>query len=215
MDISQFYQFNAIDNDSFVVVRRGESPPKITAGGARWKVTPRPKRTSIVTFDGTDPYEIDVSILFDGWADDDSIEVDVAKLNQMRFSQASLTRPSRIRIDGALPVKSATWIIKDITWGDNQIWQVIGEKGSRFRQDAVIHLLQYVPEVPLAGIKPFKLNDKIVTAKAGQTIKDLAKGDPKKAKIIQKANGIRDPKTVKTGDRLRIPGQKFPPSKFG
>lgn len=215
MDISQFYQFNSIDQNNSVIVRRGEGAPKITSGGARWRIVNRPKRTSIVLFDGSDPYRIDVPVLFDGWSDSKSVEVEISKLNQMSFSQAELTRPSRIRVDGALPVKGATWVIESLTWGDNIIWDSINGQAFRYRQDCIVHLLQYVPEQVLAGVKPFKIGDKIVINKSGQTIKDHAKGDPKKTKAIQKANNVRDIKTVKAGDRLRIPGQQFPPSKFG
>lgn len=206
MDISQFYQINAIDDGTIVVVRRGEGAAKIISGGARWTTVSRPKRTSIVLFDGIDPWRVDVPVLFDGWANTDSVEGHIAQLNQMRVSQATLTRPSRIRIDGAMPVKGATWVIESLEFGDNVIWDTTGDKAFRYRQDATIHLLQYNPEVALRGIKPFKTNDKVVVAKAGQTAKTLAGGDPKKVKAIQKANGIRDPKTIKKGTPVRIPG---------
>lgn len=207
MDQSQYYQINAIDDKTSVVVRRGASAAKITGGGARWKTVNRPKRTSIVLFEGSDPYTVDMPIIIDGWAESDSIEADIAKLNQMKFSHSSLVRPTRVRIDGAMPVKGATWVIADIQWGDNVIWHTDGDKTFRYRQDCVVQLLQYIPEVALTGIKPFKANDKIVTVKKGQTVKSAAGGDPSKAKAIQKANGIRDPKTVKTGSTLRIPAR--------
>lgn len=207
MDQSQFYQFNAIDDKVSVIVRRGATAAKITTGGARWTTVNRPKRTSIVLFDGSDPYRIDVPVIIDGWASSDSVEADIAKLNQMKFSHSALERPSRVRVDGALPVKGATWVIENIEWGDNVIWHTVGDKTFRYRQDCVVKLLQYLPEVALKGIKPFKANDKIVTVKSGQTVKSAAGGDPAKAKSIQKANGIRDPKTVKTGSTLRIPAR--------
>ena len=197
--------FHAIDDGSSVIVRRGDGAAKITAGGARWKSVTRPKRTSIILFDGTDAYELDVPVLLDGWAGSDSIEADIAKLNQMRFSHADLSRPSRIRIDGALPVKGATWIISSIEWGDNVIWHTEGDKVFRYRQDAVVHLIQYVPEATLTGIKPFKTNDKIITVKKGQTIKQVANGDHTKAKAIQKANNVRDVKSITANERLRVP----------
>lgn len=207
MDQSQFYQFNGIDDKTSVIVRRGASAAKITAGGARWKTVNRPKRTSIVLFEGSDPYRLDVPVIIDGWGTSDSIEVSVSKLNQMKFSKSTLERPTRVRVDGALPVKGGTWVIEDIEWGDSVIWHTEGDKTFRYRQDCVVKLLQYIPEVALKGIKPFKANDKIVTVKKGQTVKSAAGGDPVKAKSIQKANGIRDPKTVKTGSTLRIPAR--------
>lgn len=197
LDITQYYQFTPLDGSGDLIVRRGEDPPTITAGGARWKSVSRPKRTSIILFEGVDAYEMDVHVLFDGWIAELSVEDLVARLNQMRFPQKELQAPTKIRITGGVPVKGATWVIKDVTWGSNVIWSTKGNNAFRYRQDAVLHMLQYLPEESLQNIKPMNIADKVVVVKKGQTIHHLARGNPKAKKDIQKANGIRDPKSVK------------------
>jgi LysM repeat protein len=209
MDISQYYMFRSSAGKS-VVVRRGMGAPVITGGGGRWKTINRPRRTSIVQWDGDDPYTIDVPVLFDGWANNDSIEEEIAILNQMKMADKAenLTPPPTVFVDGALPVKGARWVIADITWdADNVIWHVVGDKDFRYRQSATVHLLQYVPTDTLV-FKKVSVGSTIHTVKSGETLRSIAKkhtGNANDAKAIAKANGIRDHKTIKTGQNLKIP----------
>jgi len=216
LDFSQYYSFNPTDGGDSCIVRRGDGIPTITGGGARWKITPRPKRTSITLYDGIDPYTMDVPVLFDGFIDGLGIEFLIAQMNQWRFSKQALVEPVKVRITGAVPVKGAIWIINDITWGTNVYWRNRGEKSDRLRQDAVIHLTQYIDEVALKGIKQFDITDKVVTVKKGQTIHQMSGGKSKTKKAIQKKNGIRDPKTIgkKPGQKVKVPvdtGPKLEP----
>lgn len=203
-EFTEYYVIRSLDGMGNVAVRRAEAPPKIVSGGARWKTVNRPKRTSVVLYDGLDPYRMDLPVLFDGWMDEATVESDIARLNQMHYVQAEHSSPTRVQIDGAVPVKGATWIVEGLDWGDAVIWKMVGDKGKRFRQDAVLHLLQYIPEQALK-LGKFKVSDKLVTVKDGQTTKHLANGDHKKERAIKKANGIRDGKTIKAGDRVRVP----------
>lgn len=208
MDISQFYQFRSSLGTS-VTVRRGDGAPTQVGGGARFKTVPRPRRTSLVQWDGSDPYQMDVPVLFDGWIDETSMETDIAILNQMHSADnvADLIPPPTVFIDGAVPIKNARWVIADITWGQTVIYHAIGDKGFRYRQDAVVHLLQFVPSDPLVFKKPASTGI-VHIVKSGETLKSIAKdhtGDANKAKDIQKANDIRDAKTIKPGDKVKIP----------
>jgi hypothetical protein len=208
MDVSQFYQFRSSLGTS-VIVRRGADAPVVTGGGARWKTVPRPRRTSIVQWDGNDPYTMDVSVLFDGWSTFDDMESDIALLMQMRMADnvADLTPPPTVYVDGGVPVKGARWVIADITWGTNVIYHANDDKAFRYRQDAVVHLLQYIEESVLTFKKPSN-SSVLHIVKDGETLRGIAKkhtGDPKNSKAIQNANNIRDPKTIRPGDTLKIP----------
>jgi hypothetical protein len=207
LDITKWYSFDPTDGGNSCIVRRGEGAPKITGGGARWKIVNRPKRTSITLYDGIDPYTMDVPVIFDGYIEELSVEFMIGILNQWRFSKQALAEPTKVRITGGVPVKGATWFISDITWGDNVYYTVNKGKGDRQRQDAVIHLTQYVDEVALKGIKEFKITDKVITVKKGQDIHHMSGGNPKTKKAIQKKNGIRDVKTIgkKPGQKIKVP----------
>lgn len=205
LDASTYYIIRSLPNGPSVMVVRGEEAPKITGGGARWNTIERPRRTSMVQWVGNDPYSMDLSIMIDGWVDGRSVENDVAKINQMFHSPADLAPPRPIVIEGAVPVKGARWIISSIDWGDRTIWQPDGRgKGYRTRQDAVLHLLQFVPETTLKKLTP-TTGLKIHTVKAGETGRNIARKHGVTTAAIKKANNKRDLKTLKTGDKIKIP----------
>lgn len=212
-NIYEYYKFHPMDGSGDIIVRRGEGAPKMVSGGARWKTVNRPKRQSIVLYDGSDPYRMEVPIIIDGWKDELGIEYLIARINQLRMPAGDRSPSTKLRITGAVPVKGATWVVENLDWGDNVIWHAQGEKSWRYRQDGVLHLLQFVPEQALTGLKRPGPPAKIVITKAGQGIHDLALGNTKNKKAIQKANGIRDPKTVgKTpGKTYKVPIPKLEP----
>lgn len=201
-------------NGRQVLVLRGADPPTMTAGGGGWETVERPRRTAFVQWTNPVPYQMTVPILFDGFAKNRNLESDISAVNQMKMSPGDLIPPPTLQIDGALPVKGATWVITDIDWGTNVIWSAKDGRGYRLRQDAVLQLLQFVAEdrlafnggVPKGATQPY-------TVKDGEDLQSVAKkhyGDAGQAKTIAKANGIRDPKTVKAGTKLKIPPSTKP-----
>lgn len=201
IDIGLYYRFTRQDTSKSVVVKRDAAAPRMTSVGGRWNVVNRPRRTSFTVWDGTDLYKMDVPILFDGWDTGRSMEDAVSILNQMRIPPSDLTPPPQVRIEGAVPVKNAVWVIEGIDFGDNVIWH---PDGYRLRQDAVVHLLQYAESTPLQ-IKP-AMTAHIYHVRAGDTLKSISKsqyGTPKFWSAIKNANNIRDPK--KLPKTLRIP----------
>lgn len=203
LDAASYYLIRSSIGTS-VLARRGDGAPTIVSGGARYNVTNRPRRTSIVTWDGDDPYRMDVPIMLDGWANETSVESDVAKIEQMRHSQGDLVPPVLVYIDGAVPVKGARWVVESIDWGAAVIWQAKGEAGYRLRQDGIIHLLQAIPQTVLAvsnastGVKQHRVA-------ATETVASIAVKHKTTVAAIKKLNTIRDPKTVSIGDIIKIP----------
>lgn len=202
MDIELFYRFTRLDTNANVTVKRDSAAAKISSVGGRWNVVNRPRRVSITTYDGTDPYRMDVPILFDGWDTGRSMEDAISILNQMQVPPSDYGTPPQVRIEGAVPVKNAKWVIDPhIDWGDNIIYH---EDGYRLRQDAVVHLLQYSAAEDLQ-IKP-PATTRIIHVKDGDTLKSISKaqyGTPIYWSTIKNANKIRDPK--KLPKTLRIP----------
>jgi LysM repeat protein len=198
-----------------VLVYRGDGSPKMVGGGGGWDTVSRPRRVALTLWNGRDPYAMDIPILFDGWADDTSVEAAIARLNQMQMSPGPNVSPPTVQIDGAVPVKGATWVITSIDWGDNVIWTQDGNSGYRLRQDAVVHLLQFVAEEKLHIARAKIAPGQFYTTKSGDTLKSVAKkkyGDASKWKVIANANNIRDPKKVHAGMHLRIPPLPKPTS---
>jgi LysM repeat protein len=174
-------------------------------GGARFNTINRPRRSSIVQWDGDDPYQMDLSIMLDGWKINASVEADVARINQMRFSSGTLVPPVQVYVDGALPVKGATWIIMGIDWGSRTIWDSDTRgTGHRLRQDAVLHLLQYVQETDLKLNKMPAMTTRYMVHE-GETLQMIAANKGVTVSAIKVANGLRDGKTIKKGQVLYIP----------
>lgn len=204
LDASSFYQLRA-SNGVSVLCRRGEGPPTIVGGGARYTIIERPRRVSIVQWAGDDPYKMDVPILLDGWSSNTNIENDIARINQMRRSPGDLVPPVTLLIDGALPVHGARWVVEDLTWGGLVIWKTDKQgNGFRVRQDCLVHLLQYSTENTLSVKKP-STGMTLYTVKTGDTMASIAAHKGVTVAAIKSANGIRDQKTLFPGQQILIP----------
>jgi len=202
-----FYVFTA-DTGSVVRVLRGPDPPKMTGGMGGWQIINRPRRSGITQWTGYEPYQMEVSVMFDGWHAQESVEDDIRRLNMMQTG-SDYQPPPTIKIDGALPVAGAIWVISTIDWGDIVYWkQSPTGEFNRYRQDAVVHLLQYVAEERLV-LRNVGLPHQYTVFRKGMSLRDVAKemyGSPKRWKEIQKANSkIRDPNNIPTKTTLRIP----------
>lgn len=190
---------------------RGDGAPKMTGGGGGWQITPRPRRVSLTQWQGRDPYKMDVPVMFDGWANDVSVENQIAILNQMQMGK-DLTPPPTVTIDGAVPVKGIRWVIENIDWGDLVIWRQEGDSAYRLRQDATVKFVQAVDDQRLkvgSGKLNISSNPRIIQAKQGDTLRSLSKKYYKtvdKWQDIWRANpNIKDPKKIKKGTDVRIP----------
>ena len=213
LDARNYYLIRSTSGVS-VMVRRGTAPPQIVGGGARFNTIERPRRKSVVQWVGDDPYQMDLAVLFDGYGigrygmDMKSVETDIARVNQMHNSQGDLVPPVQVFIDGAVPVKGAKWVITGIDWGggDNVIWQADSSRsaGYRLRQDATLHLLQYVQETSLQLNKMPPMTTRY-QVKANQSLDMIAAQNGISLQVLKDANGIRDAKSVKTGQIIYIP----------
>lgn len=151
-----YYQLKSSSGLELIVLR-DEAPPKITGGRGGWEVVARRRRKGLTTWVGRDPLSMDVPVLFNGWFDPPySVDQDKSVLMQMADGD-NFVIPPTVTIEGNLPVKGGTWVIQDLTWGDNTIW-IVGDDGTDIlvRQDCVIKLLQYVEEdvVRITAINP-------------------------------------------------------------
>jgi len=201
------YTFRA-SSGSVVKVLRGDTAAKIVGGEGGWTMVDRPRRTSLTQWTGRQPYQMDVPVLFDGWRAQESVEQDIRRLQTMSIG-SDFNPPPTIKIDGALPVGGATWVITGIDWGDEVFWaQTPRGQYFRLRQDALVHLTEYVAEQRLKITITNSLPNTYITSK-GDTLQNIAKamyGNGSRWKEIQKANPkIRDPNKIPAKTTLRIP----------
>lgn len=203
LDASKYYLIRSSSGAS-VLCYRGDATPKLISGGARYNVVNRARRKSTVQWDGDDPYRMDVPILLDGWMMQISVENDISKLNMMMRSIGDLIPPVKVFVDGAVPVKGGKWVIETIDWGDMVIWSAKqSTKGYRLRQDAVLHLLQFVEPKVLQVATPNTATPKVV--KSGESAAKIARDHNTTVAALLKANNLRDAKQIKAHMRLVVP----------
>ncbi len=193
----------------------GASSATLQGGVGGWEDVPRPGREDGVQWTGTPAVRLDVPILLDGLAQRRSVEGEVAVLMLMgRPADGSPrgTPPPIVRVGGMVPHGGREWVISAVDWGD-AVW----DGQVRIRQWATITLTVF-ESLAVAKVKPRKSTQRpatrTITVKRGQTLASIAR-DELGAKtgtavaagvaVLKKLNGIRDPKAIKAGTKLRVP----------
>lgn len=205
----KYYATFTSDSGLFVQVLMGDSAAYLTGGFGGWEVVDRPRRIGMVRFKGRDPLRQDIPVRFEGVREHIGQEVPIATLIRMSMIPAENQTPPLIDIDGPVMREDLAWVIEDITFDNqNTIWEEIGGTPVRTRQDAVVHLLEYVDDdviitAPTPAIVAGGGKTKKTITSSGQTAKQLAQiayGDPNAYFLIFGANPILTP-----DPRLPIP----------
>lgn len=138
----------------------GDGPPEVTDGYGGWEAVSRARNVAFTQWNGRNPLTIKIPILFDNFANGESIEADIRQLEKMagaeypRKDNPSL-QPPLVLIDshGVIPhdFHDATqndWVIQTIEWGDSDR----NEWGNRVRQAATVTIMEYVYDEVIGGI---------------------------------------------------------------
>jgi len=203
-----------------------ETPVQLTGGYGGWTVTSRQRRTGLTMWMGKDPIRMAVPVIFDGFADNNGQEVQISRLSRMGLPPTTGGEPPVVTLSGhGLPNPGVkNWVIENLQWGTNVIWDN-QQDGSlvRMRQDCVVNLLQYIAEdraafssLPSAkgsgtkkkpGTKGFQKPQKVKQGDSLSKIANRVYKNPKPGdwKLIAKANNIKDPRSIKVGQTLKIP----------
>ena len=195
----------------------GEGTPQVVDGYAGWEIIDRPKRRALTHWKGSNPVRLQVPILIDNFIDGDSIEPECRKVEKLAGLTKDGDQPPLIEIhsDGVIPhdfhdAPHNQWVIETLDWGD----AVRNHAGNRIRQAATITFLLYVDSTSLKrlgqrlGGGTVKL---YVVKRSDKSLRGIAKkqlGDSNRWREIANLNGMRDPKAIFEGQRLRIPPKK-------
>lgn len=205
-----------------VTGRRGLTPPIVKSGYSRWALIERRRRISLTEWSGADPIVLAVPILFDGFADGDSVEPACSQLERLAHPTDG-SEPPLVRVIGAVPHKEKTWHVSALEWDPEPIYSRRG--GYRTRQAVVVELLQAVSDDRLeqtpaaerarqaAASKAAKSGSstaggRVYIVRSGDTLSGIAAkelGDYRRSREIADLNEIRDPNTIRVGQRLRLP----------
>jgi hypothetical protein len=116
---------------------------KVTGGYGGWDVVQRPRRLSLTQWNGRDPISMDIAILIDGFASNDSVENECLILEKMAgVGGKDFNDPPVVNLEGAaVPHRNQDYRITNIQWGE-MIRRV--SDGDRTRQEAVVSVIRDV-----------------------------------------------------------------------
>lgn len=192
--------------------------PLLSDGVTNYDTVSRPKRQAITRYNGRNPFQQTIAVMFDGWSSDESQEGRIKKLETMG------AQPHSITLSGHALRKDLDWLITGLVW-DNQetLWKNLNGSLVRVRQACTITLLEQVegkvlktPAAPKTDPQNKQPVKKITVAK-GMTVKAIAQvefGDPDQWRKIVNDNVIllgAGPRTVvPAGTILTVTGGRVP-----
>lgn len=196
----------------------GDQVPNITGGAGGWVMKPRARRHSFTVWDGVDPIQLDIPILFDNWADGrgKNLEADILELEYMAGIIGGGQPPFVLFNSGGVvphdyhgdPFRD--WVIEDLTWGDAER----NKEGNRLRQAVTIKLRQYLEDDPIIQGSPAqqakakkkakqkkaagkRVNKKFHVVKgARENLESIAAAEHVSWHKLKELNHIRDPKKI-------------------
>jgi hypothetical protein len=194
-----------------LVVLLGEDPVRITGGAGGWDVTARPQQVGMTTWNGSEPLQASLALMFDGWARETGQERALRRLLTVARGDDE-SPPGVIEIEGVPLLADRDWVIEGIDYGD-----VIVDASSRkrLRQALTLTLREYVPPTFLQlrrrALSANKAKTAVITAHKGDTPAKIARRQHCKwtdlrtlnPKAVKKAN-----QALTAGIKLRVPVAK-------
>lgn len=190
-----------------VTVLLGADPVRVTAGLGGWQVTARPRQVGMTTWTGSEPLQVELALMFDGWGTGTSQETALRRLFAVARGDDE-SPPGIVRVRG-VPLPAHEWVVEGIDYGD-----VIVDPASmgRLRQALTLTLREYVPpsymQLRKRALQGGKGKTRVMVTRKGDTPARVAHRAGCKwtdlrtlnAKLVHKAN-----QALKTGTKLRVP----------
>lgn len=184
-----------------------------SGGGGAWEEAERPQREPATIPSGARLLRLTGPVLFDGWARRESVDRLIADLERLYVHDDELDRTPLVAIAGNVPRAGFPFVIDALKRTDTP--RAIRSGNGTFRQAFSLTLLRYSPpdliveKTPAAKARAKsgkgKSKPKGATVMMGQTLGDVAAGLGVSSRALADANGIRDPRTVKVGQKLILP----------
>jgi hypothetical protein len=181
----------------------GDTPPRIAAGVGGWQITGRPRQVGMTTWEGVEPFQLELAVMLDGWSARRSVEPTLRALVAIARGDDE-SPPGIVQIQG-IPTPADDWVLEGMEFGDALLRS--GD-GHRVRQPLTLTLREYVPPSYLhlrKGALKGLGKTRLVTARKGDT--------PAKVATRQDCNWreIRDlnPTLVRKANQQLKPGTKL------
>lgn len=191
---------------------------QVTGGFGGWSDQARGRRRALLVFDGPPSWGQDIAVAMDAYGDDRASQLPLVRRQwQVLRALWSLPHP------GAAPPLAT--LTGKLVWGadstdQSRNWALVGMTPSEQRFDntsgelvrwvGVLSFGQVIPSEVLRITGAPTAGGRIHVVKTGETLASIARAEHVSAAKITRADGskIRDPKAIKTGDRLRLPPRK-------
>jgi hypothetical protein len=186
----------------------GADPVAITAGFGGWEVTARPRQVGMTTWQGVEPFQMSLPLMFDGWSSGVSQETALGLLLTVARGDKD-SEPGVLHLSGIPLPAHHGWVIEGIDYGDVIVDPA---SGARLRQALTLTLREYVEpkflRLKKGARQKARRKTRVITAKKGDTPAKIARAQKCKwtdlrelnPKIVKKAN-----QTLKAGTKLRAP----------
>lgn len=197
---------------------------KPTGGVGGWGRLARPLLPSAVEWTGQPEEGLQFPLLFNGWPDQ-SVEDRIVLLRSFGEPRARRKPPPELRFRYGGMGRGATWVIDSLEWGE----ELRNRQLQRTLQTVTVTLLRYEEaDVTLTPAERHRDRQRrkgsqeddgkgngggggrheVYVVKAGDTLSSIAAKKLGKAgrwREIAKLNGLRDPNSLRVGQRLRLP----------
>ena len=198
-----------------------DTAPRYAGRFGGWETVDRPRRIGLVQWDKEDPMQVTLVVLLDKHAEGGSLRTDLDHLDRMA-ERGSKDKPPTVVWDTGGMVRhdlthepEAEWVITALDYGA----ALADDRGVTVRQsvtvtftelDADSRLKPMTPAKKRAKRKPKKkgARKKTYTVKAGDTLQSIAArelGDRRRWTEIRDLNKIRDPRSIKPRQVLKLP----------
>lgn len=210
------------DTKSFVDVMLNTAGIQQTGGGARHEISERGGRISVPEYQGHDPIEITLSVVFDGFGRHASMQKAVDTVYALERRLQGERRVPMVRLGGAsIPDRYAgrRWFVNGTIEEDDfptPLRRRIGSGLQLERQALVIPMVEHIPDKLLRESitgswrtgKGKGSRARTVHAKAGENFGDISKrvyGTRARAADIARANALPLGFKLKKGQKVKLP----------
>lgn len=187
----------------------GEGAPTVTDGYGTIETVTRPLRRGLTRWTGSNPMQLSIPVLLDGYREGRSVEPQITNLERMAAVNGDEPLDVTIDCTGDLVPHhdEHTWLITAIDFGE----AVLNSRGYRLRQALTIQVTAKVDAKSEKSVarrnKGPKQHARSYRVKKGDTLRSIARkvlGDPDRWVDIRRLNNISDPRIV--GKAGRKPG---------
>lgn len=205
----------ATDRPRITVTCRLGGRSATNAGGVGgWRDVERPGRGAAIEWSGTPALTLVIPVLLDGLADRRSVEAEISRVYELGRPPATAPRgtpPPVVRVGGMVPHGGRPWVLTGIDEGD-AVW----DDSRRVRWSATLTFTAHEP-LDVVRVTPRKASapaTRIHVVRRGESLAGIAvkvMGARSSTEVTRdvvallKLNGMRDPKALRVGQRLKVP----------